>query len=155
MGRLSVKDHLEIRGAREHNLRSLDLDLPHDRIIALTGVSGSGKSSLACDTLYAEARRRFLLTAEGPAAAFARRLQPPRVQRIDGLRPALAIAQARSRPSSRSTTATITGLSDYLRLLWARVGRAHCLDCGEPVAAHPFDEILERASGGPGAADWW
>ncbi len=152
MGRLSVKDHLEIRGAREHNLRSLDLDLPHGRIIALTGVSGSGKSSLAFDTLYAEARRRFLLTAEGPAAAFARRLQPPRVQRIDGLRPALAIAQARSRPSSRSTTATITGLSDYLRLLWARVGRAHCLDCGEPVAAHPFDEILERASGRPGGS---
>ncbi len=144
-----MRDRIEIRGAREHNLRAVDLDLPHGRLIVLTGVSGSGKSSLAFDTIYAEARRRFLLTAEGGAAAFAQRLQPPRVQRIDGLRPALAIAQARHRPSSRSTAATITGLADYLRLLWARVGRARCLECGEPVAAHAFEEVLERASGRP------
>ena len=144
-----MRDRIEIRGAREHNLRSVDLDLPHGRLIALTGVSGSGKSSLAFDTIYAEARRRFLLTAEGGAAAFARRLQPPRASRIDGLRPALALAQARRRPSSRSTAATITGLADYLRLLWARVGRATCLGCGEPVATHSFDEVLERASGRP------
>ena len=144
-----MRDRIEIRGAREHNLRDLDLDLPHGLLIALTGVSGSGKSSLAFDTIYAEARRRFLLTAEGGAAAFAQRLQPPRASRIDGLRPALAIAQARGRPSPRSTAATITGVADYLRLLWARVGRARCLECGEPVAAHSFEEVLERASGRP------
>ena len=142
-------DRIEIRGAREHNLRDVDLDLPHGLLIALTGVSGSGKSSLAFDTVYSEARRRFLLTAEGGGAAFAHRLQPPRASRIDGLRPALAIAQARRRPSSRSTAATITGVADYLRLLWARVGRATCLECGEPVATHPFEEVLERASGRP------
>ena len=144
-----MRDRIEIRGAREHNLRDVDLDLPHGLLIALTGVSGSGKSSLAFDTIYAEARRRFLLTAEGGAAAFAQRLQPPRASRIEGLRPALAIAQARGRPSPRSTAATITGVADYLRLLWARVGRARCLECGEPVAAHSFEEVLERASGRP------
>ena len=144
-----MRDRISVRGARENNLRAIDLDLPHGRLIALTGVSGSGKSSLAFDTIYAEARRRFLLTAEGGAAAFAQRLQPPRASRIDGLRPALAIAQARRRPSSRSTAATITGTADYLRLLWARVGRATCLECGEPVATHSFEEVLERASGRP------
>jgi excinuclease ABC subunit A len=140
---------IEVRGASEHNLQSVDMDVPHGCIMAITGVSGSGKSSLAFDTVFAEARRRFLLTAGGNAAAFADRLQPPKVERIDGLRPALAIAQARQRPSSRSTAATVTGIADHLRLLFARVGQAHCLDCGDIVAVHRFDEVCELAAGKP------
>ncbi len=146
---LNSEDRIEIRGACEHNLRSVDVDLPHGQIIAITGVSGSGKSSLAFDTVYAEARRRFLLTAGGRAAIFADHLQPPKVDRMDGLRPALAIAQARQRPSSRSTAGTVTGIADFLRLLFARVGRAHCLQCGDPVEVHRLEEVCEQAAGCP------
>jgi excinuclease ABC subunit A len=144
---LNSEERIEIRGAWEHNLRNVDVDLVHGQIIAITGVSGSGKSSLAFDTVYAEARRRFLLTAGESAAAFADRLQPPRVERIDGLRPALAIAQARQRPSARSTAGTVTGIADFLRLLFARVGRARCLNCGEAVDIHRFEEVCEQAAG--------
>jgi excinuclease ABC subunit A len=146
---VNTDEAIEVRGACEHNLRHVDVDVPHGRIIAITGVSGSGKSSLAFDTIYAEARRRFLLSAGGGAAVFADRLQPPRVERIDGLRPALAIAQARHRPSARSTAGTVTGIADFLRLLFARVGRARCLDCGEPVVVHRLEEVCERAAGRP------
>ncbi|HCL29713.1 MAG TPA: excinuclease ABC subunit A [Candidatus Latescibacteria bacterium] len=146
---VTTDDRIEIRGACEHNLKHVDVDVIHGQIIAITGVSGSGKSSLAFDTVYAEARRRFLLSAGGGAALFADRLQPPRVDRIDGLRPALAIAQARHRPSARSTAGTVTGIADFLRLLFARVGRAHCLGCGEPVEVHRFEEVSERAARHP------
>jgi len=146
---LNSDEAIEVRGACEHNLKHVDVDVPHERIIAITGVSGSGKSSLAFDTIYAEARRRFLLSAGGSAAAFADRLQPPRVERIDGLRPALAIAQARHRPSARSTAGTVTGISDFLRLLFARVGRARCLHCGEPVEVHRLEEVYEHAAARP------
>lgn len=138
-----------MRGASEHNLQSVDADLQHGQLTAITGVSGSGKSSLAFDTIYAEARRRFLLTTGGTAAAFADRLQPPSVQRLDGLQPALAIAQARQRPGARSTTATVTGIADFLRLLYARVGTAHCLACDAPVHVHSFDEVCEEALSKP------
>ena len=146
---VTTPDRIEIRGAAENNLREVDVDLPHGQLIAITGVSGSGKSSLAFDTIYAEARRRFLLSAEGGAAAFAHRLQPPAVARLDGLRPALAIAQARRHPSSRSTTATLTGMADYLRLLWARVGQARCVVCGAAVTVEKLEEVVERACGYP------
>ena len=149
---MSTAEGIAVRGACEHNLREVDADLPHERIIAVTGVSGSGKSSLAFDTIYAEARRRFLLSAGGGAAVFADRLQPPRVERLEGLRPALAIAQARHRPSSRSTAGTVTGIADFLRLLFARIGRARCLGCGEPVVVHRLEEVYEQAAGRPEGA---
>lgn len=138
---------IRVRGACEHNLRGVDVDLMHGQLIAVTGVSGSGKSSLAFDTIYAEARRRFLLTAGAGAAVFADRLLPVQADSIDGLRPALAIAQARQRPSARSTAATVTGVADFLRLLFARAGRAHCLACGTTVEVHRLDEVCELAAG--------
>ncbi|MBT3343971.1 MAG: excinuclease ABC subunit UvrA [Gemmatimonadetes bacterium] len=139
---------IEVRGAREHNLRGIDLDLPSDVLIAMTGVSGSGKSSLAFDTLYAEARRRFLLT-EPAAQALVAHVPPPAADRIDGLSPAIAIGQQRQRPSARATAGTLSGIYDYLRSLYARVGIARCLQCSAPVHTHRFDEVLERARGLP------
>jgi excinuclease ABC subunit A len=140
---------LTIRGAAENNLRGVDVDIRHGTIVAITGVSGSGKSSLAFDTVFAEARRRFLLTAGGAATAFAERLSPPEVERLEGLPPALAIAQARQRPSSRSTAATVTGIADVLRVLFARAGQAHCLRCDTPLRVQRFDEVCEIAAGRP------
>ncbi len=138
-----------IRGAAENNLREVDVDLPHRKLVAVSGVSGSGKSSLVFDTLYAEARRRFLAAlatgrAGGPAPP---RLRRPRVARIDGLAPALATDQARSGGSNpRSTAATAAGLYDYVRALFAKVGNPHCLGCGAAVHSHRFEELLETAS---------
>ena len=144
----STPTQIEVRGAREHNLRGIDVDLPGDALIAVTGVSGSGKSSLAFDTLHREARRRFLLTEPG-AQALVDRLPPPAADRIDGLRPSIAIGQQRQRPSARATAGTLSGIYDYLRSLYARVGTAMCLECGAPVQPHRFDEVLERARGLP------
>ncbi len=137
---------IEVRGACEHNLRHVDVDLPYELLIAMTGVSGSGKSTLAMDTIYAEARRRFLLTEPG-ARALVERMPPPAADRIDGLRPAIAIGQQRLRPSPRATVGTLCGIYDYLRSLYARIGKAHCLTCGAVVETHRFDEVLERARG--------
>ncbi|MEE2657891.1 MAG: excinuclease ABC subunit UvrA [Candidatus Latescibacterota bacterium] len=140
---------IRARGVREHNLTGIDVDLPHGLLIAVTGVSGSGKSSLAFDTLYAEARRRYLLTDEGAAGVFAARLSPPKADLIDGLRPALAIAQARQRPSVRSTAGTITGIYNYLRLLYSKAGLPHCLNCGGTVEQESFDVVVERSLSHP------
>ncbi|SVD86508.1 uncharacterized protein METZ01_LOCUS439362, partial [marine metagenome] len=113
--------------------------VPADALVAMTGVSGSGKSSLAFDTIYAEARRRFLL-AEPGARALVAGVPPPAADRIDGLRPAIAIGQQRLRASPRATVGTLCGIYDYLRSLYARIGTAYCLDCGAPVHTHRFDE---------------
>lgn len=144
---------LEIRGARAHNLQGVDIDVPADALVAMTGVSGSGKSSLAFDTIYAEARRRFLL-AEPGARALVAGVPPPAADRIDGLRPAIAIGQQRLRASPRATVGTLCGIYDYLRSLYARIGTAYCLDCGAPVHTHRFDEVLERARGVAEGTRW-
>jgi len=138
-----------VRGAAEHNLRSLDLELPHGALIAFSGVSGSGKSSLAFDTIYAEARRRYLMTLGPGGAGLLSRLRPPRVLSIEGLPPAVAMSQGRAHQSPRSTVGTLTGAHDYLRVLFARLGQASCLACGAPVQAHRFDEVYEAAAGLP------
>ncbi|MCC7262759.1 MAG: excinuclease ABC subunit UvrA [Candidatus Latescibacteria bacterium] len=135
-----------LRGGAEHNLQDLDLDLPQGRLIAITGVSGSGKTSLAFDTLYAEARRRFLLTTNPNAA---QRLRAPRFRLLDGLAPALAIAQDRAPMNPRSTVAVLAGIYDYLRLLFSRLGEAHCLRCGAPVRAERFEEVYETGAALP------
>ena len=138
-----------VRGAAEHNLRSLDLELPHGALIVFSGVSGSGKSSLAFDTIYAESRRRYLMTLGQGGSGLLSRLRSPRVLSIEGLPPAVAMSQGRVRQSPRSTVGTLTGAYDYLRVLFARLGQAACLVCGSPVQAHLFDEVYEAAAGLP------
>ncbi|MEW6755946.1 MAG: excinuclease ABC subunit UvrA [Candidatus Latescibacterota bacterium] len=138
---------LRIRGACEHNLRDVDLDLPHGSFIVVSGVSGSGKTSLACDTVYAEARRRFLGALERGAGGLTRRLRPPCVRLLEGLTPAVAIGQEGMRPNPRATVATLAGVHDYLRLLFARLGKPRCTACGAPVHAQRFEEVFETAAG--------
>lgn len=140
---------IKIRGAAQNNLRGLDVDLPQGRLVGISGVSGSGKTSLAFDTLYAEARRRFWAAADRQTGSLWGRLPPPRVDSIEGLPPAVALGQERARQNPRSTVATLCGLYDYLRLLFARMGQAHCLGCGAPVEAQRFEEVWESAAGLP------
>ena len=142
-----MQQSIVVRGACEHNLRAIDVDLPHGALVAVSGVSGSGKTSLVLDTIYAEARRRFL-AALGRDGNW-RTLRGPVASRIDGLAPALALAQGQSRQNPRATVATVAGLYDLLRLLYARVGRPQCLICGARVLSHRFEEASETAAGLP------
>lgn len=138
---------LVVREACEHNLRGVSLDLPHESIVAVSGPSGSGKTSLVLDTIYAEARRRFLAALDQGGGW--RTLRVPKVGRIDGLAPALALAEGAGRPSPRATVATLSGLYELLRLLFARVGRPGCLGCGGRVQTHRFEEASEAARSMP------
>ena len=144
-------DHIRIRGARVHNLQDLDLDLPRDRLVVITGLSGSGKSSLAFDTLYAEGQRRYVESLSAYARQFLDQLQKPDVESIDGLSPAIAIEQKTAARSPRSTVGTVTEVYDYLRLLWARIGRPYCWSCGRPIQAQTVqqmtDHVLELGDG--------
>ncbi len=140
---------LAVRGASQNNLRHIDVDLPHGSLIAVSGVSGSGKTSLVFDTIYAEARRRFLLALDPSGQGLERRLRPPRVRRLDGLAPAIAIRQERLRHNPRATVGTVSGLHQYLRLLYVRLGTPHCPACGAIVRWHRFEEVYETASGLP------
>src|ERR1043165_2633059 len=124
---------LVVRGARTHNLKNVDLTLPHRRLIVFTGVSGSGKSSLAFDTIYAEGQRRYVESLSAYARQFLERMEKPDVDGIDGIAPAIAIRQKNSIRNPRSTVGTTTEIHDYLRLLWARVGRTICRQCGKQV----------------------
>ncbi len=139
-----VSDRLIIRGAREHNLRSVDLDLPRDALIAFTGLSGSGKSSLAFDTIFAEGQRRYVESLSAYARQFLGQLDKPDVDAIDGLSPAVAIDQKSTSRNPRSTVGTITEIYDYLRLLWARIGQPHCPVCGEPITKQTPQQIVDR-----------
>ena len=125
---------IRVRGARQHNLRALDLDVPRDRFVVVSGVSGSGKSSLALDTLYAEGQRRYVESFSSYARQFLERMDRPAVDLVDGIPPAVAIEQRNSVRTSRSTVGTTTEIHDYLKLLWARAGVVHCAGCGKPVA---------------------
>ena len=128
-----VIDRITIRGARQHNLKGIDLDLPRRAITVITGPSGSGKSSLAFDTIYAEGQRRYVESLSAYARQFLERMEKPRVDRIEGLSPAVAIEQKNPTRSSRSTVGTATEIYDYLRLLWARVGHTFCATCGREL----------------------
>lgn len=130
---VKAEECLRIRGARVHNLQQVDLDLPRDQLIVLTGVSGSGKSSLAFDTIFAEGQRQFIETLSSYARQFLDQLQRPDVDLIEGLQPVLCITQEQAQQNPRSTVATVTEIYDYLRLLYSRVGRASCYRCGSPV----------------------
>src|SRR4051794_4109948 len=135
---------IRIRGARVHNLHTIDLDLPRDRLIVFTGPSGSGKSSLAFDTLFAEGQRRYLETLRGDARSRFEQLRRPDVDVIDGLPPTLCVAQHTGTASPRSTLATVTEIHDHLRLLWARLGTPHCWRCGAPIRRHTIPEIVRQ-----------
>jgi excinuclease ABC subunit A len=139
-----VNDRLTVRGAREHNLRSVDVDLPRNALTVFTGLSGSGKSSLAFDTIFAEGQRRYVESLSAYARQFLGQLRQPDVDAIEGLSPALAINQKSVSANPRSTVGTVTEIYDHLRLLWARTGLPHCPACGELVARHTPQQIVAR-----------
>ena len=139
-----MADRLVVRGAREHNLRDVSLDLPRDRLIVFTGLSGSGKSSLAFDTIYAEGQRRYVESLSAYARQFLGQMDKPDVDFIEGLSPAISIDQKSASRNPRSTVGTITEVYDYLRLLYARVGHPHCPNCGRPVARQTPQQIVDR-----------
>ena len=133
-----------IKGAREHNLRDVDLVLPRNQLICFTGVSGSGKSSLAFDTLYAEGQRRYVESLSSFARQFLGQMPKPDVDYIGGLSPSISISQKSTGDNPRSTVGTITEIYDYLRVLYARVGQGHCPQCGRPITAQTREQILDR-----------
>ena len=142
---------IRIRGARQHNLKGLNLELPRRAITVITGPSGSGKSSLAFDTIYAEGQRRYVESLSAYARQFLERMHKPDVDFIDGLSPAVAIEQKNATRTSRSTVGTATEVSDYLRLLWSRVGRTVCPKCGRELrpdsAESATDAVLAQGEG--------
>jgi len=139
-----VSDRLIVRGAREHNLRDVNLDLPRDALIVFTGLSGSGKSSLAFDTIFAEGQRRYVESLSAYARQFLGQMDKPDVDFIEGLSPAVSIDQKSTSRNPRSTVGTITEVWDYLRLLYARIGTPHCPVCGEPIARQTPQQIVDR-----------
>jgi len=139
-----LSDRLIVRGAREHNLKDVSLDLPRDALIVFTGLSGSGKSSLAFDTIFAEGQRRYVESLSAYARQFLGQMDKPDVDFIEGLSPAVSIDQKSTSRNPRSTVGTITEVYDYLRLLWARAGRAHCPVCGEPITKQTPQQIVDR-----------
>ena len=142
-------DSIVVRGARVHNLKNIDFEIPHGQLTVVTGVSGSGKSSLAFDTIYAEGQRRYVESLSAYARQFLERMEKPDVDQIDGLAPAIAIKQKNSTRNPRSTVATATEIYDYLRLLFARCGTMYCLTCGNIVKRDSVDEIAEAVLGLP------
>jgi excinuclease ABC subunit A len=137
-------DVLIVRGAREHNLADIDLELPRDALVVFTGLSGSGKSSLAFDTIYAEGQRRYVESLSAYARQFLGQMDKPDVDFIEGLSPAISIDQKSTSRNPRSTVGTITEVYDYLRLLYARIGRPHCPDCGEPIEPQSAEQIIDQ-----------
>src|SRR6186713_403025 len=137
-------DRIVIRGAREHNLKDVDLELPRDALIVITGLSGSGKSSLAFDTIYAEGQRRYVESLSAYARQFLGLMEKPDVDSIDGLSPAISIDQKTTSRNPRSTVGTVTEIYDYLRLLYARVGVPHCPVCGRPIAGQSLESIVDQ-----------
>jgi excinuclease ABC subunit A len=133
-----------IRGARVHNLKNIDLEIPRDQLVVITGVSGSGKSSLAFDTLYAEGRRRYLESIAADTRQLLQQIEKPDVDSIDGLSPTIAIQQKPGLANPRSTVGTITGIYDFLRLLFARVGQLTCVQCGSDISAHTVEQIVDQ-----------
>ena len=139
-----MNDKILIRGARENNLKDIDLTIPRDKLVVFTGLSGSGKSSLAFDTIYAEGQRRYVESLSSYARQFLGQMDKPDVDSIDGLSPAISIDQKTTSKNPRSTVGTVTEIYDYLRLLWARVGVPHCPKCGKEIARQTIDQIVDR-----------
>jgi excinuclease ABC subunit A len=138
-------DKIAVRGARQHNLKNIDVDIPRNRLVVITGISGSGKSTLAFDTLYAEGQRRYVESLSAYARQFLEQMDKPEVDSIEGLAPAIAIEQKTITKNPRSTVGTVTEIYDYLRLLFARIGKPHCHRCGQPITSQTTQEIVDRA----------
>ena len=141
---MPASDQIVISGAREHNLEGIDVELPRDALIVVTGLSGSGKSSLAFDTIYAEGQRRYVESLSAYARQFLGLMEKPDVDSIEGLSPAISIDQKTTSRNPRSTVGTVTEIYDYLRLLWARIGNPHCPECGEPITGQSLEQITDR-----------
>jgi excinuclease ABC subunit A len=137
-------DEIKIRGARTHNLKNINLDLPRNKLTVITGLSGSGKSSLAFDTLYAEGQRRYVESLSAYARQFLQLMEKPDVDLIEGLSPAISIEQKATSHNPRSTVGTVTEIHDYLRLLYARAGTPHCPDHGDPLEAMSVSQMVDH-----------
>ena len=144
MGSNKRSGRIVVSGAREHNLKNVDVDLPRDALVVMTGLSGSGKSSLAFDTIYAEGQRRYVESLSAYARQFLGQMDKPDVDSIEGLSPAISIDQKTTSRNPRSTVGTVTEIYDYLRLLWSRIGKPHCPTCGEPIAGQSIEQITDR-----------
>src|SRR5437016_11175633 len=142
-------DWIAVRGARVHNLKNIDVEMPRDQLIVITGLSGSGKSSLAFDTIYAEGQRRYVESLSSYARQFLGLMERPDVDYIEGLSPAISIEQKTVSHNPRSTAGTVTEIYDYLRLLFARVGIQHCYNCGRPVEKQSVDQIIDTVMAFP------
>src|SRR6476619_4370791 len=139
----SMGNSIIIKGAREHNLKNIDVEIPRDKLVVITGLSGAGKSSLAYDTIYAEGQRRYVESLSAYARQFLEQRGKPDVDSIDGLSPAISIEQKSGSRNPRSSVGTITEIYDYLRLLWARVGTVHCYNCGKPIASQTIQQMVD------------
>ena len=135
---------IKVRGAREHNLKNIDVDIPRDKLVVITGLSGSGKSSLAFDTIYAEGQRRYVESLSSYARMFLGQMDKPDVDNIEGLSPAISIDQKTTSKNPRSTVGTVTEIYDFLRLLYARIGIPHCPVCGREIKQQTVDEIVDK-----------
>src|ERR1700758_3362918 len=138
------KHYIIIKGARQHNLKNVDVAIPRNKFVVITGVSGSGKSSLACDPLYAEGQRRYVESLSAYARQFLGQLQKPDVDFLAGLSPSISIQQKTAGKNPRSTVGTVTEIHDYLRVLYARIGQGHCPQCDRPITAQSREQILIR-----------
>ena len=140
-----MEKNLVIKGARVHNLKNIDVTIPRDKLVVLSGLSGSGKSSLAFDTIYAEGHRRFVESLSSYARMFLGQMDKPDVDSIDGLSPAISIDQKTTSKNPRSTVGTVTEIYDYLRLLYARIGIPHCPICGKEIRQQTVDQIIDHS----------
>src|SRR5512140_3681311 len=139
-----MRNSIYVKGAREHNLKNVDLEIPRDKLVVFTGLSGSGKSSLAFDTLYAEGQRRYVESLSAYARQFLGQMEKPDVDSIEGLSPAIAIEQKKPSHNPRSTVGTVTEIYDYLRLLFARVGVPYCHKCGKKIERQNSQQIIDQ-----------
>ena len=139
-----MQDSIVIKGARVHNLKNIDVEIPRNTMTVVTGISGSGKSSLAFDTIYAEGQRRYVESLSSYARMFLGQMEKPDVDSIDGLSPAISIDQKTTSKNPRSTVGTVTEIYDYLRLLWARIGIPHCPKCGKEIRQQSVDQIIDQ-----------
>ena len=142
--KMDARQYIKIRGANENNLKNIDVDIPRNELVVLTGLSGSGKSSLAFDTIYAEGQRRYVESLSSYARMFLGQMEKPDVDSIEGLSPAISIDQKTTNNNPRSTVGTVTEIYDYMRLLFARIGIPHCPKCGKEIQKQTVDQIVDK-----------
>src|SRR6056297_2636887 len=139
-----MRKNIYVKGAKEHNLKDISVELPRDKMIVFTGISGSGKSSLAFDTIYAEGQRRYVESLSSYARQFLGQMEKPNVEYIEGLSPAISIDQKTTNRNPRSTVGTVTEIYDYMRLLYARIGTPYCPECGKEITSQDIDQIVDN-----------